>query len=266
MLSKLYRCAPEHVRPVTAAEAQTIVLSRDDASASEIAKHLGQIRGQGTVQAIDLTSPEESQIPQVTSPSDNGSPVNENPEPVDIGNELNSNSNTSEVAQPDQEPGVEGVSSENSIAGEIPEPSGEHSGPLGIDVPVPEEVDDELVEIGLWCQDTGSSQYLDDNPNSNEAWRCEFIVDDRDIREWRESEAPEAMSFLVSAARRQRAEVKLSQVSPAEQEEFRKAKDKEISNWLKTNTVEKILRNKLSPEQILRCRWILTWKPLEEKI
>ena len=37
MASKLYRCAPEHVRPVTAS----------DASTSEIARHLGQIQGQG---------------------------------------------------------------------------------------------------------------------------------------------------------------------------------------------------------------------------
>ena len=265
MLSKLYRCAPEHIRPVTAAEAQTIVLSRDDASTSEIARHLGQIRGQGTVQAIDLTSPEESITPPENEPSPQDIGEEDNSETPHPENEQNSHSNTSEVAQPDQEPGVEGVSSGNSFTEEMPETSGEQNVPQAVEIPVPEEGDDELFEIGLWCQDTGSSRYLDDNPHSNEAWRCEFIVDDRDIQEWRESESPEAMSFLVSAARRQRAEVKLSQISPAEQEEFRKAKDKEIGNWLKTNTVEKILRNKLSPEQILRCRWILTWKPLESQ-
>ncbi len=260
MLSKLYRCAPEHIRPVTAAEAQTIVLSRDDTSTSEIARHLGQIRGQGTVQAIDLTSPEEPVTPPVNEPY----PQEEDSvEPPDPGNNLNPHSNISEVAQPDQEPGVEGVSSGNSFTEEMPETSWEQNVPQAVEIPVPEEGDDELFEIGLWCQDTGSSRYLDDNPHSNEAWRCEFIVEDRDIQEWRESDSSEAMSFLVSAARRQRAEVKLSQVSAAEQEEFRKAKEKEIGNWLKTNTVEKILRNKLSPEQILRCRWILTWKPLE---
>ena len=54
MASKLYRCAPEHVRPVTASEAQDILVTPDDPSTSEIARHLGQIQGQGITQAIDL--------------------------------------------------------------------------------------------------------------------------------------------------------------------------------------------------------------------
>ena len=49
-----------------------------------------------------------------------------------------------------------------------------------------------------------------------------------------------------------------------EQAAFRKAKESEIQNWIHTGTVSKILRDKLAPEQILRCRWILVWKPLEE--
>ena len=27
----------------------------------------------------------------------------------------------------------------------------------------------------------------------------------------------------------------------------------------------KMLRNQLSPEEVLRCRWVLTWKPIEAK-
>ena len=57
--------------------------------------------------------------------------------------------------------------------------------------------------------------------------------------------------------------MKLSLLSPEEQNAFRDAKETEIQNWLKTGTVSKILRNQLAPEQILRCRWILVWKPLE---
>ena len=37
----------------------------------------------------------------------------------------------------------------------------------------------------------------------------------------------------------------------------------EIRNWIKYQAVERITRNKLSPEQILRSRWILTWKALD---
>ena len=32
---------------------------------------------------------------------------------------------------------------------------------------------------------------------------------------------------------------------------------------MKTGTVSKVLRSKLAPEQILRCRWVLVWKPWE---
>ena len=263
MLSKLYRCAPEHIRPVTAAEAQSIVLRPDDNSSSEIARHLGNIRGQGTVQAIDLHPSNETVAhPENTSNMANGPEVEDivppgsNPE----GNPP-TNSSDNEI-QPDQEPGIEGGSTvnsqEGSNQGEPPD-----SVPQPAEIPVPSDDDDELVEIGLWCQDTGHSLYHGDDPTTQEVWRFELTVDECDIRGWQESEEPEAMSFLVSAARRQRAEVKLTQLGPAEQEEFRKAKEKEVNNWLKTNTVEKILRNKLSPEQILRCRWILTWKPIE---
>ena len=48
-----------------------------------------------------------------------------------------------------------------------------------------------------------------------------------------------------------------------EQRAFQHAKETEVNNWLKTGTVSKILRHKLAPEQILRCRWILVWKPLD---
>ena len=71
------------------------------------------------------------------------------------------------------------------------------------------------------------------------------------------------MTFLATAAKKQRSEVRLTELTATEREEFAKAKDTEITNWLKTGTVQKMFRNQLSPEQILKCRWILTWKPIE---
>ena len=96
------------------------------------------------------------------------------------------------------------------------------------------------------------------------AWRHEILITDHDIEAWKNEENPEEMSFLVSASKKQRAEVKLSQLNSEERQLFAKAKDSEVQNWLKTGTVERILRHKLSPDQILRCRWILTWKPVDE--
>ena len=34
--------------------------------------------------------------------------------------------------------------------------------------------------------------------------------------------------------------------------------------WLQTSAIRRILRSRLNPEQILRSRWVLTWKPPEE--
>ena len=45
---------------------------------------------------------------------------------------------------------------------------------------------------------------------------------------------------------------------------FDVAKDKELNCWLQTNAVRKILRHRLNPEQILRSRWVLTWKSVED--
>ena len=57
--------------------------------------------------------------------------------------------------------------------------------------------------------------------------------------------------------------MRLSQLTTAEKAEFEKAKQTEINNWLQTDTITKILRNKIPADQILRCRWILTWKPID---
>ena len=69
--------------------------------------------------------------------------------------------------------------------------------------------------------------------------------------------------LAASAAKRQRAEVRLKDLSPSELAEFQKAKTKEIDQWLATETVRKILRHKIPEENILKCRWVLTWKDLD---
>eukprot|EP00435_Cladocopium_sp_Y103_P006472 s6061_g2.t1 len=99
----------------------------------------------------------------------------------------------------------------------------------------------------------------------NLAWRFEIDVDENLQENVFNAEHIEDVIFLATTAKKQRTEVKLSQLTASEQAEFAKAKDAEISNWLSTGTVCRILRNQLSAEQILRCRWIYTWKPIEDK-
>ena len=74
----------------------------------------------------------------------------------------------------------------------------------------------------------------------------------------------EQVSFLASAAKRQKVEVKEKDLSDDDRRLFLKAKEKEIASWLSTETVRKIARNQLPQDQILRSRWVLTWKPIEQ--
>ena len=71
------------------------------------------------------------------------------------------------------------------------------------------------------------------------------------------------IAFLASAAKRQRAEVKEKNLSEADRKLFLGAKNKEITSWLSTETVRRIARSQIPEEQILRSRWVLTWKPVD---
>ena len=70
-------------------------------------------------------------------------------------------------------------------------------------------------------------------------------------------------NYLASAAKRQKVEVKLKDLSSEELQLFKQAKNKEIESWLATDTVRRILRNKVPEGQLLRSRWVLTWKALD---
>ena len=70
-------------------------------------------------------------------------------------------------------------------------------------------------------------------------------------------------AFVAAAAKRQRTEVKLRDLSQEQLREFQQAKNKELDQWLATETVRKILRHKIPDQNILRRRWVLTWKELD---
>ena len=45
---------------------------------------------------------------------------------------------------------------------------------------------------------------------------------------------------------------------------IRGSQQAEVSNWVGTDTISKILKIQVPSDQILKCRWILTWKPLDQ--
>eukprot|EP00435_Cladocopium_sp_Y103_P030271 s3530_g7.t1 len=184
-------------------------------------------------------------------PSDTPQVSNNNPHDVPV---PPSQSSVSE-AQPDDEP-------------ELPiEPESTMAPPENLtekpeEIPIPDDNDDDLVCEGLYCHDVDHNVLED--LDENVGWRSEILVTEANIQDWRQSDHPEDLAFLVSAAKKQRAEVRLTELTASEKAEFVKAKDAEVSNWLQTGTVQRMFRNQIDPAQILRCRWILTWKPVEE--
>ena len=91
----------------------------------------------------------------------------------------------------------------------------------------------------------------------------EVEISREDIDQFRNSPSGFEHAFIVSAAKKQKTEVKLSNLTKEERQLFEEAKGKEIQSWLDTKTVCKIFRHQIPTENILRCRWILTWKDAE---
>eukprot|EP00435_Cladocopium_sp_Y103_P029622 s3705_g7.t1 len=91
---------------------------------------------------------------------------------------------------------------------------------------------------------------------------CEIFLTAEDIDQIHAH--PDDFPMLAaSAAKRQRAEVKIKDLTPSQVAEFQEAKTKEINQWLSTDTVKKVLRSKIPEENILKCRWVLTWNNLD---
>eukprot|EP00435_Cladocopium_sp_Y103_P028567 s529_g7.t1 len=133
----------------------------------------------------------------------------------------------------------------------IPEVDNQEVEPSPHEVPIPDDADD-LVCEECWHVD------------QDQAWCFEVNVCQQDIDRWRREENPHEMAFLVSAAKRQRAEVRLTDLNAAQKQQFVDAKNAEIDSWLSTGTVMKVLRNQIPLANILRCRWILSWKDTDE--
>ena len=260
--SKLFRSAPEHVRPVTASEARDIPITHQGPPVAVIAKQIPWNSQQGLTRAFDLTSEITHHQPSMTPqpPQNNIIP---NPSPLNNNNPENTE-NQSE-GQPDGEP--EAPQSQPSVSqagepadGESAEIDNQINDPA-VTTPVPDD-DDDLVCDSLICCDEDPCCVTE---AIDLAWRFEVDIRQQDLDDWRQETNCSDMAFVASAAKRQRSEVKISTLSPSEKAEFQKAKNTEINNWIKTGTISKILREKIPREQVLRCRWILTWKPVDEE-
>lgn len=222
---KLYRPAPEHVRPVTSVESHNL-----DPQTAPIPNSL-QEETQRTPQAGQESIPAEPMEEQTPNPT-----VGDQ-HPTIVSNDSSDNEPMSE---PNLSDGGQG-------------PRGD-----GVQVPIPSETEDELV-VGLYCQDQTTPPII----STEEVWKGEIILYQRDIEDWKKEQTPLEMAFLATAAKRQRSEVKLQTLDSEDRSKFEKAKQAEINNWLSTQTVKRIFRHQIRDDQIMKCRWLLSWKPID---
>ena len=232
--NRLFRAAPEHCRPLSSHEAGEFrpLMASSLEGPSSLPEHPSSRGPADQVSAPHgiMSRPGSIEIPEGPTAS----------EPI----------RQTSPEQPDREPSL----GSNQVT---PTPS-VHADLEPIDascVPLPDGDD----ESGLWTE-AGSPL-----PQEHEhvAWRTEIYLQERDIEAWKTEDDPSDLAFVASAGKRQNAEVRLSDLSDKEREMFEVAKVSEIQNWIKYKAIEKITRSQLSPEQILKSRWILTWKPLD---
>ena len=174
-----------------------------------------------------------AEIPETTQES---FPEENNPERETPERQITQNTDRPSE-QPDQEPEVKSIATEENSNS------------------------DENEIINFVCTELEKNVLLADDMTEC-AWRQEFEVP-WTVDQLNQNTQEENLALLVTSAKRQRTEVRLSSLTKEEQKEFEKAKQAEIQNWLTTGTVVKIMRDQIDPEQVLRCRWILTWKPLD---
>ena len=244
MCEKLYRVAPEHIRPLTGPEVNLIPTKEN---------HVERLQT-GVTRFVDLT------IPPATSGSSSVMVPEEIPETERSAEIENLNRNISSE-QPDHEPGVmsEPQSPENDTSHNPEEIGGNKD---GTDVPLPDSADELCCELSFLTEMQDSKEHVMSLPNGH-VWECAIEVGEKDIENWKQEANPQEMCFLATAAKKQRSEVRISELTAEDRALFDNAKRGEIQSWLNTGTVERILKHKIPQECIMRSRWILTWKPVE---
>ena len=97
---------------------------------------------------------------------------------------------------------------------------------------------------------SASWQTWTDTVSEEQCFAIEIFLTEEDER-WIMSEPIDHWCHVATAAKRQRAEVKLRDLTPAELQEFGEAQRKEINQWLDTGTVRRIARHMIPEQNIM---------------
>ena len=272
---RLLRCAPENLRPASLREwTQQDITNKDPPF--EIHDNLGSI----PEPAINPEIPEDHTYSPTTpantipaSPPESDQPEGEVSPPM---SENNLDEVPTESCDTDQEPHDEPIAEteENTADASVvlqTLPIPEMALHVSEETFIPSEplfVTDTLIkteENPQICLAEDGLPYHDAPMEclEEECFCLEIPMKPSDLDAWYHETNPEEMCHVAAASQRARAEVQVKTLTPAERKLFDVAKDNELSCWISTNSLKPILRQKLNPDQILRSRWVLTWKDVE---
>ena len=126
---------------------------------------------------------------------------------------------------------------------------------------MPAELPDELVATDSDAYALLMQEETEPPLPENHGWKVEVNLFASDLQTLFSAQPNEVPCLLASVAKRQRSEVRMTELTHEERDQFAKAKKQEVHQWLNTETVQKIARHQIPESQILRSRWVLTWKP-----
>ena len=248
--NKLYRVAPEHVRPLSALEELNKTDDPKEPMTTIIPHH-------GGTQFVDQTIPESSPtppVPVISADPSNGIPTGGNPG-IQNPNIIDLTQPETSQDQPDHEPS----SGSTPLVPGSPHLSQNTGEPDASNIPVPPSDDDD----SLVCESIFVTEESCFHLDQDQAWEYEIDLGQKEIEQLKKEQVPADFCLIASCAKRQRSEVKITNLTEAQRQRFLEAKHQEIDSWLTTGTVAKVLRHQIPMENIMRCRWILTWKEVD---
>ena len=86
---------------------------------------------------------------------------------------------------------------------------------------------------------------------AHQAYCIDIPLTPKDCKRWLQDPKPESLAHIAAAGKKARVEVRVKALSPEQLRLFDAAKGKELTCWVQTNAIRRILRAKLNPEQIL---------------
>ena len=243
---KLFRSAPEHVRLALPEEGEpeSPWMPDEITVGQRQIQRMNQTGNTSSEEIPETMNLEQNSMHQPSQEPNPPSNSSNHPEPETS----HAHSNPGTDSQPDQEPSnPDNPESLDTMSKENPE----------------EASDEAHTDVAyIVCQDPSDALSLQED-SVHAAGRCEFVVQIPQDIDQGTITTTESWALLATNAKKQRTEVKLSELTTQERAEFEKAKAAEVNNWIQTGTITKFLKDQTPADQILRCRWILTWKPVD---